>query len=160
MKLIQGAIVFHYEIRSPTHSKDLRITASAIQTSSSGGVVLINLIHEVDLLQYLFGPISLISALETKKTRGYGAEEGAAILMRFESGIVGTFILSDSVPSPWNFEAGTGENPTIPKVENGGGFYRVMGTKGSLSVPDSERWSYDGVVEGKERWVESPPFSL
>jgi predicted dehydrogenase len=119
----------------------------AWRRGESGGVVLINLIHEVDLLQYLLGKIVLVSALETAKTRGFEAEEGAAILLRFQSGVVGTFILSDSVPSPWNFESGTGENPTIPHVEKGegaGGFYRIMGMEGSLSVPDSKRWSNEG----------------
>lgn len=110
---------------------------------STGGVVLINLIHEIDLLQYLLGPIVLVSALETTKTRGYEAEEGAAILLRFKSGVVGTFLLCDAVPSPWNFESGTGENPTIPHVEKeegAGGFYRIMGTEASLSVPDLKIW--------------------
>ncbi|KAH6671690.1 hypothetical protein B0J14DRAFT_639684 [Halenospora varia] len=119
-------------------------------SSSGGGVILINLIHEVDLLQYLLGPIVFVSALETPKTRGFDAEEGAAILMRFKSGVVGTFILSDAVPTPWNFEAGTGENPTIPKVEGVDGFYRIMGTNGSLSVPDLTRWSYEEGAGGKE----------
>lgn len=126
------------------------------RNGESGGVVLINLIHEIDLLQYLLGPIVLVSALQTRKTRGFDAEEGAAIMLRLESGIVGTFILSDAVPSPWNFEAGTGENPTIPHVpkESGaGGFYRIMGTEASLSVPDLTRWSYDG--KENKSWTES-----
>lgn len=85
--------------------------------AETAGVVLINLVHEVDLLQYLFGPIVRIMAEPTRKTRGYDADEGAAIIFRFESGVVGTFVVSDAAPSPYNFEAGTGENPTIPKVE-------------------------------------------
>ncbi|KAH8602922.1 hypothetical protein B0O99DRAFT_679903 [Bisporella sp. PMI_857] len=120
-----------------------------------GGVVLINLIHEVDLLQYLLGPIDLVSALPTPKTRGFAAEEGAAVLLRFRSGVVGTFVLSDAAPSPWNFEAGTDENPMIPhsgKEHGAGGFYRILGTEAALSVPDLTRWSYDG---RKERsWTE------
>ncbi|KAK0111499.1 hypothetical protein ONS95_001854 [Cadophora gregata] len=114
------------------------------RSGESGGVVLINLVHEVDLLQYLLGPITMVSAIETMRTRAFDAEEGAAIVLRFQSGVVGTFLLSDSTPSPWNFECGTGENPMIPKVreENfAGGFYRIMGTKGSLSVPDLTRWT-------------------
>lgn len=107
--------------------------------SGAGGPILINLIHEVDLLQYLLGPITLVSAFATGKQRGFDAEEGAAIILRFKSGVVGTFILSDNTPSPWNFEGGTGENPMIPKNsenEDIGGFYRMLGTEGSLSVPD------------------------
>lgn len=134
----------------------------------SGGVVLINLIHEVDLLQYLLGKIRFVSALETSKTRGFEAEEGAAILLKFESGVVGTFVLCDSAPSPWNFESGTGENPTIPKVEKeqgAGGFYRVTGTQGSLSVPDLKVWSNGGwneVLETEDLAVEREkvPFDV
>ncbi|KAF7956193.1 hypothetical protein EAE96_005113 [Botrytis aclada] len=62
------------------------------------------------------GKINMVSAIESKKTRGFDAEEGGAMILRFESGVVGTFLLSDAVPFPWNFEAGTGENPTIPQV--------------------------------------------
>ncbi|KIM94331.1 hypothetical protein OIDMADRAFT_136227 [Oidiodendron maius Zn] len=117
------------------------------KSRENGGVVLINLIHEVDLLQYLLGPIVQVFALESKKTRNFDAEEGAAIILKFESGVIGTFVLCDAVPSPWNFEAGTGENPTIPQVEKdegAGGFYRILGTEGSLSVPDLTLWSYNG----------------
>ncbi|TGO18354.1 hypothetical protein BTUL_0010g00240 [Botrytis tulipae] len=85
------------------------------RNGESGGVVLINLIHELDLLQYLLGKITMVSAIESKKTRGVDAEEGGAMILRFERRVVGTFLLSDAVPSPWNFEAGTGENPTIPQ---------------------------------------------
>ena len=133
-----------------------------------GGTVFINLIHEVDLLQYLLGPIVFISALETSKTRGFEAEEGAAILMRFESGVVGTFVLSDACPGPWNFEAGTGENPMIPHVPStsgAGGFYRIMGTEASLSVPDlkiwrNERWDEVLGVEDLEVDREKVPFDV
>ncbi|PQE29322.1 quinate utilization oxidoreductase protein [Rutstroemia sp. NJR-2017a WRK4] len=124
------------------------------RNGESGGVVLINLIHEVDLLQYLLGKVVAVSAFESEKTRGYDAEEGCAVILRFETGVVGTFLLSDAVPSPWNFEAGTGENPNIPKVgqEDGpGGFYRILGTNGSVSVPDMARFSYeDG--KGESAW--------
>jgi predicted dehydrogenase len=125
------------------------------RNGESGGVLLINLIHEIDLLQYLLGPIVCVSAMQSVKTRGFGAEEGVAILLRFEDGIVGTFILSDAVPSPWNFEAGTGENPMIPHVpkeDGAGGFYRIMGTEASLSVPDLTRWSYGG--KENKSWTE------
>ncbi|OJZ83700.1 hypothetical protein ASPFODRAFT_49129 [Aspergillus luchuensis CBS 106.47] len=128
---------------------------------TKGGVLSINLIHDVDLLHYLFGPITRVYAEKTLPQRGgpdgnadHTAEEGAAITFRFASGVVGTFVVSDCAPSPWNFEAGTGENPIIPKVGGeGGGFYRVLGSRGSLSVPDLKRWSYDG-VEGEKGWSE------
>lgn len=118
--------------------------------SKSGGVILINLIHEVDLLQFLFGPIERVYAEATKSHRGFEAEEGVALTLRFSSGVVGTFVASDSAPSPQNFESGTGENPQIPKA--GQDFYRILGTEGSLSVPDMTVWSYE---QGKKSWTET-----
>lgn len=117
------------------------------RSSSTGGSILINLIHEIDLLHYWYGPIARIYAEPTLKQRGFDAEEGAAITFRFQSGMVGTFLLSDAVPSPHSFEAGTGENPIIPPT--GQDFHRVFGEKGSLSVPDMTRWDYG---EGERDW--------
>lgn len=110
---------------------------------TEGGVVLINLIHEVDLLQYLIGPIVRVHAEKVIATRNHEAEEGAALTFRFKSGVVGTFLIADNVPSPYNFESGTGENPFIPKT--GASFYTIFGTNASLGVPDMTRWSYRGV---------------
>ena len=116
---------------------------------ANGGPILINLVHDVDVLQYLLGPIVRVSAEETIKQRDFNAEEGAAVLLKFQSGCVGTFVVSDAVPSPHNFESGTGENPTIPVT--GMNFYRIFGTQASLSVPDMKRWSYDG---REKSWTE------
>ncbi|KAH8651388.1 quinate utilization oxidoreductase QutH [Xylariales sp. PMI_506] len=114
-----------------------------------GGVVLINLVHEIDILQYLFGPIVRVHAEKTLTRRGDEpdrAEEGAVMTMRFSNGIVGTMVLSDAVVSPHFFEAGTGENPMLPVAHRQSGeeidVYRVFGTKGTLSVPDMTHWGY------------------
>lgn len=112
---------------------------------ATGGVILINLIHEIDILHHLLGPIVRVHAERSTSTRAFAAEEGAAIVLSFASGAVGTFVVSDATPSPFNFEAGTGENPMIPWA--GKDFYRVFGTRASLSVPDMVRFSYDGGEE-------------
>jgi len=108
----------------------------------AGGVILINMIHEVDLLHHLFGPIARVHAESIARQRGHRAEEGAAMTIRFRSGAVGTFLISDATPSPFNFESGTGENPLIPQT--GKDFYRIFGTEGTLSVPDMTLWRYEG----------------
>jgi predicted dehydrogenase len=113
----------------------------------TGGVILINMVHEVDLLHHLFGPITRVHAEKTISRRGFEAEEGAALTIRFQSGVVGTFLVSDNVPSAHNFESGTGENPLIPRA--GQDFYRIFGTEASLSVPDMTRTSYLGVPTQK-----------
>lgn len=114
--------------------------------ASSGGPILINLVHEVDILQYLLGPIVRVHAEQTMSQRGHEAEEGAAILLRFASGVVGTFILSDATPSHHFFESGTGENPMLPKA--GEDFYRIFGSEGRLSVGDMKAQRYS---EGEEK---------
>ncbi len=75
-----------------------------------------------------------VYAEQTMSQRSHEVEEGAAILLRFASGVVGTFILSDATPSPHFFESATGENPTIPQF--GKDVYRIFGTEGTLSVGD------------------------
>ncbi|KAI0133854.1 hypothetical protein BJ170DRAFT_607641 [Xylariales sp. AK1849] len=132
----------------------------------TGGVVLINMIHEVDLLHHLFGPITRVHAEKAMPQRGYEAEEGAALTLRFRSGVVGSFFISDHAPSPYNFEAGTGENPLIPKA--GQDFYQIFGTEASLSVPSMITWSYTGtqkswhsaLVQEKSSVSDGVPFEL
>lgn len=137
-----------------------------------GGVIPINLVHDIDIMHFLFGPITRIHAEGTLPQRAnppHEVEEGAAITLRFASGVVGTFLVCDATPSPYNFEAGSGENPLVPRVTDGADFYRIFGTQASLSVPDMTRWSYDGCVEKswamplkKERFEveETTPFDL
>jgi predicted dehydrogenase len=116
-----------------------------------GGPVLINMIHEIDCLQYLFGPIVSVMADQTVSRRGYEAEEGGALIFRFETGALATFVFSDNTPSVFNFESATGELPFFPYV--GQDFCRIFGTQASLSLPDLTRWSYDHSDE-KSWWGE------
>ena len=117
-------------------------------SQDGGGPVLINLVHEIDILHYLLGPIVRVYAEETLSTRGHDAEEGAAIVLKFASGVVGTFLLCDSAPSAHSFEAGTGENPMIPR--SGRDFYRIFGTEGTLSVGDMKVERYRERIAGGE----------
>ena len=69
-------------------------------------------------------------------------------MLRFASGVVGTFLLSDATPSAHNFESGTGENPIIPKA--GRDFYRIFGTEGTLSVGDMKVTRHSA---GEKSWT-------
>lgn len=117
---------------------------------SGGGVIPINLVHDIDVLQFLFGPVTRVHAEKAFPQRPnppHETEEGAAMTLRFASGVVGTFLVCDATPSPHSFETGTGENPLIPGSpagNNDSDFYRIFGSNASLSVPDMTRWSYDG----------------
>jgi predicted dehydrogenase len=96
----------------------------------------------------LFGDIVRVYVESGLSTRGFEVEETAVMTIRFKSGSVGTFVLSDAVASPYNWEAATGENPTIPKT--GQSVYTILGTKGSLSLPELRIWKYQ---EGQESWL-------
>ncbi|BFZ64037.1 hypothetical protein YB2330_005175 [Saitoella coloradoensis] len=105
-----------------------------------GGPVLINMIHEVDNLRYLFGDIIRVYVEKGANTRDHECEETAAMTLKFKSGAVGTFLLSDAVASPYNWESATGENPAIPAQHEC--VYTIIGTKGSISLPELKRWYY------------------
>ena len=115
-----------------------------------GGPVLINLIHDIDNLRYLFGDVARIFAESDNAVRGFPVEDTAAILIRFHSGVLGTVITSDVVASPYNFESATGENPLIYSASQD--CYRIFGTEASLSFPDMKLWRYTG--EGEQGWAD------
>ncbi|KIW10680.1 hypothetical protein PV08_11644 [Exophiala spinifera] len=70
-------------------------------------------------------------------------EEGAAIVMQFANGVVGTFVMNDNVASPYGWEAATGDMPSFPKADVPIDCYRIFGTVGTISVPDDVLWTYD-----------------
>ena len=115
-----------------------------------GGPVLINLIHDVDNLRYLFGDVARIYAESSNAIRGFPVEDTAVISIRFASGVLGTVITSDVVASPYNFESATGENPFYYRAAQD--CYRIFGTEASLNFPEMTLWRYTG--EGEQGWEE------
>lgn len=111
----------------------------------SSGPVLINLIHEFDTLRYCCGEIRKVSALLQSGLRGHPKEETAAVALEFESGVLGTILLSDSTPSPWTWEQATGENPNFPK--SGQNVYRFLGSKAALEFPRLTLWSSETTAD-------------
>lgn len=111
-----------------------------------GGTVLINLIHDVDLLRHLCGDVARVYAEGGTELRGHEVEDTVAVTLRFTSGAVGTIVASDAAPSPWGWELGTGENPLIPPT--GRNCLRFIGTEGALALPRLELWRHgDGVPD-------------
>ena len=108
---------------------------------AGGGPILINAIHDIDCLRMVVGEIASVQATASTKTRGFPVEDTAAAVLTFASGALGTFIVSDATPSPWNWEATSRESAITPsELEN---CFVVAGTKGSLSIPQLQHWSYD-----------------
>lgn len=103
-----------------------------------GGPLLINLIHDIDCFRFLCGDIDTVQAFASNKVRGFPVEDTAAVAMRFASGALGTFMLSDAVPSPYVWDVGSGQAlyfPTQPEDT-----YYIGGREASLAVPTLDLW--------------------
>lgn len=108
---------------------------------AGGGPILINAIHDIDCLRMVLGEIESVQATASSKTREFPVEDTAAAVLRFANGALSTFIVSDATASPWNWEATSRESAITPsELEN---CFIVAGTRGSLSIPQLQHWSYD-----------------
>lgn len=106
------------------------------------GPLMTNLSHEIDLLRFLFGSITEVSALLSNAARTLQVEDTASLNIRFASGALGSFLISDAGASPWAFEAACGENPDLAK--SGQDYIRATGTQGSLEFPSLTLWLGSG----------------
>jgi predicted dehydrogenase len=103
------------------------------------GPVYLNLIHDMDLLMHLCGPIDEIRAIESNAVRGNDVEDTAAILVRFANGALGTVNASDTIVAPLSWELTARENPSYPATAEA--CYWIGGTHGSLALPNLALWS-------------------
>ncbi len=123
--------------------------------SEAAGPLLVNLIHEVDLLRTVCGEIDRVQAASAKLNRTFEFDDTAAMILHFANGGLGTIVISESTASPWSWEA---------SVSDGMGFHNAgqdhaqfIGTNASLSFPSLTAWRYDE-GEAEPGW-ESPLHS-
>lgn len=108
-----------------------------------GGPILLNLIHDIDNLRALCGEIVEVQAFASNAARGFAVEDTAAISLRFASGALGTYLLSDIAAAPRSWDQTAGENNSFayyPDEE----CYLIAGSRGSLSVPGMRITEYPG----------------
>ncbi len=116
--------------------------AAPWRTAVGGGPILINLIHEIDMLRFICGEIVDVLALSSNAVRGYAVEDTAAAVLRFANGALGTVVLSDTATSPWCWDLCAGEQSQYPRQNVQSHF--LSGTQGSVSLPDLALWHYPG----------------
>ncbi|AVO51859.1 Gfo/Idh/MocA family protein [Ectopseudomonas mendocina] len=113
----------------------------AWRRSKGAGVLLINLVHDLDLMRHLCGEVGSVQAITSHAARGFEVEDSAALLLQFKSGALGTLTGSDACATPWGWDQNAAENPAFAQQPEQP-CYLIGGTLGSLSVPQLKRWHY------------------
>ena len=91
----------------------------AWRRQAGGGPILINLIHDIDMLRFLLGEVTEVQAMDSHAVRGFEVEDTAAAVLRFASGALATVIVSDATTSPWCWDMCAGEQGQYPRQEIG-----------------------------------------
>ena len=120
---------------------DSYFTQAAWRSQPDGGPILINLIHEMDNLRYLCGEIESVHAMASSDVRHFAVEDTAVMTLKFSSGALGTFTLSDTVASPRSWEQTSGENTAYPRYPSEDCYF-IAGTQASMAVPTLRTWAY------------------
>lgn len=113
-----------------------------------GSPVMMNLVHDIDLLRYFLGDVREIVGLHGAHQRGADRNENGALVLSFEQGATASITFADCAASPWGFERGTAESPAIPATRRDMLF--VAGTEGAVSFPSLTLWG------GAKDWTEMP----
>lgn len=119
-----------------------------------GGPVLINLIHDVDLLRFITGhEVVNVFAATGAMARENEVEDTGAVTVVLDHGAVGTFFFSDAAPSPWSYEFTTGENKKYPPLpgDDPKDCYHFMGAQRSMGFPSLRQFGY-GPTAGEPGW--------
>ena len=111
------------------------------RSQPGAGPILLNMIHEVHNLRMLAGEVVAVQAFASNAVRNLQVEDTVAINLRFASGALGTFMLSDSAASPRSWEQTSQENKAYASYDDED-CYVIAGTNGSLSVPTMRLKTY------------------
>lgn len=112
------------------------------RTPGVGGPLLINAIHEIDLLRFVAGEIEEVMALSSSGIRGLEVEDCAAVIFRLENGALATLALSDTAAGPWSWDLTSGDVPRFPRHDAVS--HMFSGTEAGLTLPGLDLWQHQG----------------
>jgi len=132
--------------------------SAAWRRMKGGGPVLINLIHDVDMVRFLLGDVASVQAMSSNMVRKFEVEDSAVVLMRMRCGALITMCVSDACVSPWNWDLSAGEAAHYPQQLADAHY--ISGTHGALTLPHLRMWRYEGEMGWKEPLTEhfTPAF--
>lgn len=110
------------------------------RTRPGAGPILLNFVHDIDLVRAIVGEMVEVQAMVSHARRGFAVEDTGAVLVRFANGAIGTFAVSDAAVAPWSWELTSGEAPIYPRQNEH--CLHIAGSRGALSVPDLSVWRY------------------
>ncbi|QCI65953.1 Gfo/Idh/MocA family protein [Phreatobacter stygius] len=111
---------------------------------AGGGPVLINLIHEIDLIRFICGEIESVQAVTSNAVRGFEVEDSAAVILRLAGGALVTVNVSDTAVAPWSWDMATRESQHYPQLPVPVNSHYLSGTAASLTLPQLDLWRYPG----------------
>ena len=140
------AISGQWAVRKPDHYYEMDW-----RREPGGGPILINLIHDIDMMRLWCGEVESAYAETGNAERGFAVEDSGVLVLRFQSGVRATITFSDATPSPWGWERASGDNPHTPA--SGENCYRFFGTAASFEFPNIVLWR---TPEGADASWEQP----
>ena len=118
---------FHYMIYKNDEYFDVEW-----RRKKGAGPILVNLVHDVDLLRYLLGEPVAVQGMQSSAARGFETEDSAVVNVRFADGALASMTISDATASPWNWEATAREDPQYRPFDADA--YFIGGTKGGMEA--------------------------
>lgn len=116
------------------------------RSAAGAGVLLINLVHDIDVLRYMCGEITSVVALTSSAARGLVVEDTASLTLQFAGGALGSIIGSDAAAAPWGWDKNSADDPYFAQ-EPDQSCFMIAGTRGSIQVPQLATWSYQGQAD-------------
>lgn len=104
------------------------------------GPILINLVHDIDLLRYFLGEVQSVQAMASRNIRQLEIEDTATVQLRFQCGALAALTVSDCAVSPWIWDLTAGEADHYPLQAADAMF--LSGTEGSIALPSLSVWRY------------------
>jgi predicted dehydrogenase len=124
------------------HKPNQYFKSSKWRTKKGSGPILVNLIHDIDLINFLCGDIISVQSQLKPSSKGFENEEVAGAILRFKNGMIGSVLVSDTVASPWSWELTARENEIYPSTPES--CYQIGGSVGSMSLPNLTIWKHQG----------------